>query len=150
VTDTDGRPLAGATLDVWQCASNGLYDIQDPGQPPANLRGVFTTGDDGRYRFGAVRPVGYPVPIDGPVGDVFRLSGRSHWRAAHVHVIVSAPGHRPVTTHIFDAANEYLDTDAVFGVRGSLIQEFRPAGPADPSDVAYVVDVDFALAKTVG
>jgi protocatechuate 3,4-dioxygenase beta subunit len=147
VTDTDGRPISGATLDIWQCASNGRYDIQDPDQPPFNLRGVFGTGADGRYLLRAVRPVGYPVPVDGPVGDVFRLSGRHHWRAAHVHAIVSAPGHQPVTTHIFDAANEYLDTDAVFGVRGSLIQEFRPASPADPPDVAYVVDVDFALAS---
>ena len=147
VTDTDGRPISGATLDIWQCASNGRYDIQDPDQPPFNLRGVFGTGADGRYLLRAVRPVGYPVPIDGPVGDVFRLSGRHHWRAAHVHAIVSAPGHQPVTTHIFDAANEYLDTDAVFGVRDSLIQEFRAASPADPPDVAYVVDVDFALAS---
>ena len=150
VTDTDGQPLADATLDIWQCASNGLYDIQDPQQPPFNLRGVFTTGPDGRYAFRAVRPVGYPVPIDGPVGEVFRLSGRSHWRAAHVHAIVSAPGHQPVTTHIFDAANEYVDSDAVFGVRGSLIQEFRQPGPADPPDVAYVVDVDFAIAPAAG
>jgi protocatechuate 3,4-dioxygenase beta subunit len=147
VTDTDGRPISGATLDIWQCASNGRYDIQDPDQPPFNLRGVFGTGADGRYLLRAVRPVGYPVPIDGPVGDVFRLSGRHHWRAAHVHAIVSAPGHQPVTTHIFDAANEYLDTDAVFGVRDSLIQEFMAASPADPPDVAYVVDVDFALAS---
>jgi hydroxyquinol 1,2-dioxygenase len=150
VTNTDGEPLAGATLDVWQCASNGLYDIQDPDQPPFNLRGVFTTGGDGRYWFLAVRPVSYPVPVDGPVGDVFRLSGRHHWRAAHVHAIVRAPGHKPVTTHIFDAANEYNDSDAVFGVRDSLIQEFRAAGPADPPDVAYLVDVDFALAPAVG
>jgi protocatechuate 3,4-dioxygenase beta subunit len=147
VTDTDGRPISGATLDIWQCASNGRYDIQDPDQPPFNLRGVFGTGADGRYLLRAVRPVGYPVPVDGPVGDVFRLSGRHHWRAAHVHAIVSAPGHQPVTTHIFDAANEYLDTDAVFGVRDSLIQEFMAASPADPPDVAYVVDVDFALAS---
>jgi protocatechuate 3,4-dioxygenase beta subunit len=146
VTGTDGKPLAGATLDVWQCASNGLYDTQDPDQPPFNLRGVFTTGADGRYWFRAVRPVSYPVPVDGPVGDVFRLSGRHNWRAAHVHAIVRAPGYKPVTTHIFDAANQYNDSDAVFGVRGSLIREFRVPGPADPPEVAYVVDVDFALA----
>ena len=150
VTDTEGRPLAGATLDIWQCASNGLYDIQDPEQPEFNLRGVFTTGADGGYSFRTVRPVSYPVPVDGPVGDVFRLSGRHHWRAAHVHAIVRAPGYKPVTTHVFDAANQYNDSDAVFGVRGSLIQEFRPAGPADPADVAYVVDADFALAEAVG
>ncbi len=146
VTDTDGKPLAGATLDVWQCASNGLYDIQDPHQPEFNLRGVFATGADGGYSFRTVRPVSYPVPVDGPVGTIFRLTGRHHWRAAHVHAIISAPGYQPVTTHIFDSANEYNDSDAVFGVRGSLIREFRPSGPADPPDVAYVVDVDFVLA----
>jgi catechol 1,2-dioxygenase len=150
VTDTDGKPLASATLDVWQCASNGLYDIQDPEQPPFNLRGVFTTGADGGYSFRTVRPVSYPVPVDGPVGDVFRLSGRHYWRAAHVHAIASAPGYQAVTTHIFDSANEYNDSDAVFGVRGSLIREFKAAGSADPAGVAYVVDVDFALARAVG
>jgi protocatechuate 3,4-dioxygenase beta subunit len=150
VTDVAGKALAGATLDVWQCASNGLYDIQDPDQPAFNLLGVFTTDADGRYSFRTVRPVSYPVPVDGPVGDVFRLSGRHHWRAAHVHAIVGAPGYQAVTTHIFDSANEYNDSDAVFGVRGSLIREFRTARPADPPDVAYVVDADFALAPAVG
>ena len=105
----------------------------------------LTTGADGSYCFRTIRPVSYPVPIDGPVGDVFRVSGRHHWRAAHVHAIISAPGYQTVTTHIFDSQNEYLDSDAVFGVRDSLIQEFRPAGSADPPDVRYVVDVDFVL-----
>jgi hydroxyquinol 1,2-dioxygenase len=90
--------------------------------------------------------VSYPVPVDGPVGDIFRASGRHNCRAAHVHAIVSAPGYRPVTTHIFDSRNEFLSSDAVFGVRDSLIQEFRSAGPADPPDVKYVVDAGFALA----
>ncbi len=150
VTDTEGKPLGGATLDVWQCASNGLYDTQDPEQPLFNLRGVFTTGADGRYSFRTVRPVSYPVPIDGPVGTIFRLTGRHHWRAAHVHVILRAPGHQAVTTHIFDAANEYNDSDAVFGVRGSLVREFRAPAPGDPTDVAYVVDADFTLAPAIG
>jgi protocatechuate 3,4-dioxygenase beta subunit len=146
VTDQTGRPLDRATLDVWQCSGNGHYDTQDPAQPPFNLRGVFVTGPDGRYEFRTVRPVSYPVPTDGPVGSLLRDSGRHHWRAAHIHAIVSAPGGRPVTTHIFDAANPYLDSDAVFGVKDSLIREFRPAGPGDPPDVSYVVDMDFALA----
>jgi len=150
VTDVDGTALAGAALDIWQCASNGLYDIQDPDQPPFNLRGIFTTGADGGYSFRTVRPVSYPVPVDGPVGTVFRLTNRHHWRAAHVHAIVSAAGYQAVTTHIFDSGNEYNGSDAVFGVRGSLIHEFRPAGPADPPDVAYVVDVDFVLTPAVG
>lgn len=150
VTSIGGTPIDGATLDVWQCAGNGLYDIQDPDQPPFNLRGVFTTGADGGYSFRTVRPVSYPVPVDGPVGTIFRLTNRHHWRAAHVHAIVGAPGYQAVTTHIFDSANPYNDSDAVFGVRGSLVQEFRPAGPADPPGVAHIVDVDFVLARAVG
>jgi protocatechuate 3,4-dioxygenase beta subunit len=146
VTDTGGRPIAGATLDVWQCSANGLYDTQDPAQPPFNLRGVFTTAADGGYEFRTVRPVSYPIPVDGPVGDLLRASGRNHWRASHVHAIVGAAGYEPVTTHIFDADNEYLRSDAVFGVRDSLIRTFRPAGPGDPAGVAFVVDADFALA----
>jgi catechol 1,2-dioxygenase len=147
VTDPGGAPIAGAELDVWQCASNGLYDIQDPQQPEFNLRGVFSTGADGRYAFEAVRPVSYPVPIDGPVGAIFRATGRHHWRAAHVHAIVRAPGYLPVTTHIFDAAGELNESDAVFGVRDSLVREFRAAGAADPPGVRYVVDADFSLAR---
>jgi hydroxyquinol 1,2-dioxygenase len=145
VTGTDGSPIEGATLDVWQCSGNGLYDIQDPDQPAFNLRGVFTTGPDGSFAFLTARPVSYPVPVDGPAGDLLRASGRHNWRAAHVHAIVSAPGHEPVTTHIFDAENQYLDSDAVFGVRDSLIGEFRPAVEGDRAGADLVVDVDFAL-----
>jgi hydroxyquinol 1,2-dioxygenase len=146
VTSVSGDPLDGATLDVWQCSSNGLYDTQDPGQPPFNLRGRFVAGPDGRYEFRAVRPVSYPVPVDGPVGDLLRGAARQHWRAAHIHAIVSAPGCRSVTTHIFDASNPYLDSDAVFGVKDSLVREFRPPRAGDPADVRYVVDMDFTLA----
>ena len=146
VTDTAGHPLDGATLDVWQTAGNGLYDTQDPEQPEFNLRGVFVTGPDGRYEFRTVRPVSYPIPVDGPVGDLLRNSARHNWRAAHIHAIVSAPGHRAVTTHVFDADNPYLGSDAVFGVRDSLVRPFRPAGPDDPADVSYVVDMNFSLA----
>jgi protocatechuate 3,4-dioxygenase beta subunit len=146
VTDTGGQPIGGATLDVWQCSANGRYDTQDPEQPPFNLRGVFTTAADGGYEFRTVRPVSYPVPVDGPVGSLLRASGRPNWRASHVHAIVAAAGYEPVTTHIFDADNENVRSDAVFGVRDSLIRTFRPADPADPADVAFVVDADFALA----
>jgi catechol 1,2-dioxygenase len=119
--------------------------VQDPGQPAFNLRGVFETGPDGRYEFRTARPASYPIPTDGPVGDLLRASGRHGWRAAHIHAIVSAPGRRPVTTHIFDAGNPYLDSDAVFGVKDSLIRTFRPAGPGDPPDVSRVVEMDFVL-----
>ena len=145
VTDTSARPLAGASLDIWQASANGLYDNQDPDQPPYNLRGVFVTGPDGRFEFLTARPVSYPVPTDGPVGDLLRAARCDHWRAAHIHAIVSAPGHASVTTHIFDAENGYLGRDAVFGVKDSLIRPFRPAEPGDPSDVQFLVDMDFVL-----
>jgi hydroxyquinol 1,2-dioxygenase len=146
VVDAAGRPLADATLDVWQASANGLYDMQDRDQPPFNLRGIFITGPDGRYEFRTARPASYPIPTDGPVGELLRASRRGQWRAAHIHAIVSAPGHDAVTTHIFDAENPYLDSDAVFGVKDSLIRPFRPAGSEDPADVSYVVDMDFTLA----
>jgi catechol 1,2-dioxygenase len=146
VTDRAGGPLDGARLDVWQSSSNGLYDTQDPQQPPGNLRGVFVTGPDGAYQFRTVRPVSYPIPTDGPAGGLLRAAGRHHWRAAHIHAIVSALGHRSVTTHIFDAENPYLDSDTVFGVKDSLVKRFWPAGPGDPPGVAYVTDMDFVLA----
>lgn len=145
VTDTLGRPLAGAALDIWQNAANGRYDVQDPGQPAFNLRGRFSTDPEGSYELRAVRPVSYRIPTDGPVGRLLRASGRHGWRAAHIHAIVTAIGHRPVTTHVFDAENGYLDSDTVFGVKDSLVRRFRP-GPGDPGDVSYVVEVDFALA----
>ena len=148
VTDVAGEPVAGATVDVWQGSGNGLYDIQDPEQPPFNLRGIFVTGPDGGYEFRAVRPVSYPIPTDGPVGDLIRHAARHHWRAAHIHAIVSAPGYQPVITHIFDADNPYLDSDAVFGVRDSLVRQFRPAGPGDPPGVSFVAEMDFALAPS--
>jgi catechol 1,2-dioxygenase len=148
VTSQAGQPLEGASLDVWQASGNGLYDTQDPQQPPFNLRGIFQADPDGRFEFRTVRPVSYPVPVDGPVGGLLRSSGRHGWRAAHIHAIVSAPGHRPVTTHIFDAENPYLDSDTVFGVKDSLIRRFRPAGPGDPADVEYLAEMDFVLAET--
>jgi catechol 1,2-dioxygenase len=131
VRSLDGRPLPGATVDIWQGASNGLYPVQDPAQDPTNLRGVFTTDSDGRYSFITQRPMVYPVPVDGPVGDLLRAAGRHPMRAAHVHFMVSADGHHPVTTHFFDSKSEYLDTDAVFGVRDSLILDFEERADGD-------------------
>jgi hydroxyquinol 1,2-dioxygenase len=146
VTGTAGEPLDQATIDVWQANDQGAYDTDDPSQPPFNLRGIFVTGPDGRYEFRTARPASYPIPTDGPVGTLLRLAGRSNMRAAHIHAIVSAPGHASVITHIFVPDNPYLDSDAVFGVRDSLVKDFRPAGPDDPADVEYVVDMDFSLA----
>jgi hydroxyquinol 1,2-dioxygenase len=126
VTDTAGRPLAGALLDVWQAAPNGLYDSQDPVHDGRlNLRARLRTDAEGRYAFETVKPVNYPIPSDGPVGRMLRACGRHPYRPAHIHFIVSAPGHEPVTTHVFVEGDPYLDSDAVFAVKNSLIAPFK-------------------------
>lgn len=130
VTDTAGKPIAGAVLDVWQTDGEGFYDVQRGNAQYA--RGKFTTGADGRYGFRTVKPVSYPVPTDGPVGKMLLGMGRHPYRPAHVHVIVTAPEHERVATHLFVEGDKYLDSDAVFGVKHSLVVPFEPhpAGPA--------------------
>lgn len=121
VLDRSGKPVAGAQLDFWQAAVNGKYWQQDPAQHPHNLRFRMTTGDDGAYAFTTVQPAPYSVPYDGPVGDLLRAGGRHAWRPAHFHFIVGAAGFRPLTTEIFFADDPYIDGDAIFGVRESLL-----------------------------
>ena len=129
VTGVDGSPIAGATVDVWQNATSGFYSVQQPGvQHPYNLRGVYETRDDGTYEFRAVRPMPYPIPGDGPVGRLMAACGRDIMRPGHIHVMASAPGYKTLITHVFDAATEHLEDDAVFGVRPSLIRTFQPDG----------------------
>lgn len=141
VRSADGTPLAGAVLDLWQTDASGFYAVQQPGiQPPDHLRGRYRTEDDGRYEFRTTRPVPYPIPADGPVGRLLTATGRHPWRAAHIHAIVSAAGHLPITTHIFDRESRYLDTDAVFGVKGSLIKDF-----AEQPDGTVSLEHDFVL-----
>lgn len=140
VLDLGGSPVEGARLDIWQNASNGLYAVQDPDQNPMNLRGVFVTGPDGRFAFRTVRPVPYSIPDDGPVGALLTVMGRHPWRPAHIHFLVTAPGCVPLTTHVFDGESDYLDTDAVFGVRNSLVMTFRPADEGE-----FAADFDILL-----
>jgi hydroxyquinol 1,2-dioxygenase len=151
VLDVGGAPIAGAVLDVWQVDGDGLYDVQRPGASYA--RGRFTTGADGRYAFRTVKPVSYSIPTDGPVGVLLRAMGRHSFRPAHVHLIVSAPGYGAVTTHLFVKGDPYLDTDAVFAVKESLIVDFveHPAGRAPDGgtcDQPYcTASYDFRLAR---
>jgi protocatechuate 3,4-dioxygenase beta subunit len=129
VTGPDGEPLAGASVDVWQTNEDGFYDVQQPGiQPPGNLRGMFTADAEGRFWFRSVVPRFYPIPDDGPVGQLLAATGRHPNRPAHLHFIVAAPGYRPVTTHVFVDDSPYLDSDAVFGVKESLV---RPVPEVD-------------------
>lgn len=129
VLDVDGKPIAGAELDVWQNDAEGFYDVQRPGASYA--RGKFTTDAEGRFGFRTIRPVSYPIPTDGPVGKMLLGMGRHPYRPAHVHTKVSAPGFEPIITHLFVQGDPYLGSDAVFGVKDSLVVEFvaHPAGP---------------------
>jgi hydroxyquinol 1,2-dioxygenase len=132
VLSQDGTPLPGAVLDVWQADADGFYDVQRPDlQPPGNGRGLFTADAAGRFWFRTCVPSPYPIPTDGPVGDLLRATGRHPYRPAHIHFIATAEGHAPVTTHIFVAGSDYLDSDAVFAVKSSLVEDF--AETDDPS-----------------
>jgi hydroxyquinol 1,2-dioxygenase len=138
VLDVSGVPIAGAELDVWQNGADMLYAVQRPEAPEEHLRGRYLTRDDGTYAFVAVRPVPYPIPDDGPVGRMLAASGRHPWRPAHIHMIVRAPGYETVTTHVFDATSQYLNSDAVFAVKPSLLRTFVERSPDDPDRPAGV------------
>ena len=124
VIDEEGRPIEGAVLDVWQASPAGMYDVQDPDQPEMNLRGIFRSGEGGEFWFKTVKPAAYPIPDDGPVGELLKATGRHPMRPAHIHFMVRAPGYKPLTTHIFVEGDPYLESDAVFGVKDSLVVNF--------------------------
>jgi hydroxyquinol 1,2-dioxygenase len=140
VLSVGGEPIAGAEIDVWQNGPDQLYAVQDPNAPEEHLRGLFRSRDDGTYAFLATRPTPYTIPHDGPVGRMLETTGRHPWRPAHIHMIVRAPGYRTVTTHIFDRESSYLDSDAVFAVKPSLLREFVARSVDDPDRPAGVTD----------
>lgn len=153
ILDTNGAPIAGAKIDVWQTNDDGFYDVQQKGiQPDFNFRGVFRTGDDGAYWFWAAKPRSYPIPDDGPVGQLLGALGRHPYRPAHLHYIIEAAGFETLVTHIFDPDDEYIHSDAVFGVKESLMAAFIHV--ADEDRIAQVqadgpffeVTHDFVLA----
>ena len=125
VTDDKGRPAASTVLALWQNAGNGLYAQQDKDQKSTNYHARLTVASDGTFAFTTVRPVSYTVPDDGPAGDMLRALGRDAWRPAHLHMIVQAPGHKPLITEFFPEDDKYLDRDAVFGVRAPLVLPFK-------------------------
>lgn len=126
VLDLQGNPIEGAVLDVWSDNIDGYYDVQQPDlQPKWNNRGRFVTGADGRYSFRGIKPVSYPIPDDGPVGQMLAQLGRHPWRPAHMHFMLNAEGYQRIVPHTFAAGDEYLTSDTVFGVKASLIQTFE-------------------------
>lgn len=143
VVSLDGTPVADACIDVWSDNANGFYDVQQPEiQPRWNNRGRFVTGEDGHYSFRGIKPTSYPIPDDGPVGELLQRLGRHPYRPAHMHFIVTAPGHQTVVTHTFVDGDEYLDSDAVFGVKESLIASCERT---DGGDSMWSSRFDFVL-----
>lgn len=157
IRSTDGTPVEGAEIEIWQTADNGLYSNQDPSQPDYNLRAHMIVGDDGHYVFSTVRPAPYTVPDDGPVGELLHATGRHPWRPSHLHFIITAPGFRTLVTEVFPSDDPYLDEDAVFGVREALVMEYleqtdrskisgRLLDKDGVTDPFFTVDFDFVLA----
>jgi len=151
VLSTDGSPIPNALLDVWETDENGLYEQQDPEQPDMNLRGKFRSDREGRYCFVGIKPVSYSIPDDGPVGQLLRALGRHPFRPAHIHLLISADGFVPVTTHLFVKGDAYLDSDAVFGTKDSLVVDFMRHDSAEEAAryhipvPYYKVEYDFIL-----
>ena len=151
VRGTSGEPVAHAEVDVWEADADGFYDVQRPELTVPQGRAVFRTDGEGRLNFKAVLPVAYPIPTDGPVGRMLAAVKRHPWRPAHVHFIVKAPGYETLITHVFCDGDKYLDSDAVFGVRSSLIGDYVRHAPGAAPDGAvqatpfHTLDFSFVL-----
>ncbi|HEY2528541.1 MAG TPA: dioxygenase [Xanthobacteraceae bacterium] len=154
VSGLSGEPIAGAALDLWQTDGEGLYEAQRPGIDGPWMRGLYRTQADGSYLIRTVAPIAYTIPMDGTVGELMNRTNMSHMRPAHIHFALEAPGYHSLVTHLFQAGNEWINDDAVYGVKEPLIVEFKkmPAGSKAPSgeimnEPFYVVNYDFVLER---
>ncbi|EAZ63936.1 hydroxyquinol 1,2- dioxygenase [Scheffersomyces stipitis CBS 6054] len=148
VTDTKGQPLKGAKIEVWHCAPNGLYEQQDPEQPEYNLRGTFYADDEGNYSFVGLRPTAYPIPYDGPAGDLLQLMDRHPMRPGHIHWRVSHPEFHTLITQIYDSECKYAKDDSVFAVKEDIIVNFNPVednSPLKAKGIQNTLDYDIIL-----
>lgn len=143
VRDSDGKPVVGAMIDIWEDAPNGLYENHDPDQPDYNLRGRFETDENGHYALVAIRPVPYPIPEDETAGELLHYMGHHPMRPGHLHFILSKDGYRTLVTQIYDADSDHLDNDSVFAVKESLIGKFEKAPKGAETDL--VLRFDFVL-----
>jgi catechol 1,2-dioxygenase len=143
VRNAAGQALADAVVDVWQASPLGLYENQDSQQPDMNLRGQFRTDTSGAFHFRTVRPAGYPVPVDGPCGDLLRAQRRDPYRPAHVHYMISKPGYQVLITQVFADDDHRLHTDVTFSVVESLVGKFKKR--TAPGEVGYSLEYDFVL-----
>ena len=149
-----GEPVAGATLDLWQTDGEGLYESQRPEIDGPWMRGIYPAQPDGSYLIRTVAPIAYTIPMDGTVGELMNRTNMSHMRPAHIHFAINAPGYHGLVTHLFQAGDEWINDDAVYGVKEPLIVEFKkmPAGSKAPSgeimnEPFYVVSYDFVLER---
>jgi hydroxyquinol 1,2-dioxygenase len=156
VTGVDGTPVAGATMEVWQADADGFYDVQYPDQETHRARATFRTGPGGKFYFRTIVADAYPIPDDGPVGRMLEALGRHPWRPAHLHFLIKADGYETLITHVFRNDDQYLNSDAVFGVRSSLIADWvqhQPGLAPDGSRMEipfYTLDFNFVLNPTSG
>jgi len=153
VTDLEGKPVEGAKLDLWQADADGMYESQVGAEEP-RLRAIFYTGPDGKYVIRTIAPPGYSIPMDGTVGDLLRQTDISHFRPAHIHFFITAPGYETLITHLFKKGAKYIDSDVVFGVKDKLIVEFKkcPPGKTPTGEISsepfVMVNYDFVLGKS--
>jgi catechol 1,2-dioxygenase len=150
--DTSGKPIEGAEVDIWQSSPEGFYENQDPVQADMNLRGKFTTDKNGHIAFRSVKPAGYPIPIDGPVGELLRAAGRHNMRPSHLHFLVYKEGFKTLISQIYDPEDPHIETDVQFGVTrkliGNYIRHAEPsAGSPDVKPPWYSLEHDFVLEK---
>ena len=136
IKDADGKPVAGAEVDIWHSSTEGYYENQDPAQADMNLRGKFTTDADGHINFRSIKPAGYPIPVDGPVGDLLRAQRRANMRPSHLHFLIYKPGFKTHISQVYSDDDPNLETDSQFGVTRALIGHYvRHDGPAPAPDV---------------
>jgi protocatechuate 3,4-dioxygenase beta subunit len=147
--DANGRPVAGAEIDVWHSSPEGLYENQDPKQAEMNLRGRFISDESGRFHFRSVKPAGYPIPVDGPVGDLVRATRRHNFRPAHLHFMIYKPGFKTLISQVYAPDDEHIDSDVQFGVTRALIGNYiRHGEPSAELGFAapwYSLDQRFVL-----
>ena len=138
VSSAAGVPLPGAEIEVWQADDDGFYDVQKSELPGPALRTRLRTDAAGRFHYWSIMPADYPIPDDGPVGDLLKATNRHPWRPAHVHFMINAEGYEQLVTHVFVAGSQYLDSDAVFGVKQSLIRSYAERAPGEAPDGTLV------------
>jgi protocatechuate 3,4-dioxygenase beta subunit len=147
VTDNDGAPIPDAVVEVWQTSERGLYDLQERDGSEMDMRGLFRSDANGNYHFRTVRPLGYSIPMDGPVGELVKQQGRHGFRPSHIHMLIGADGYRELVTALYFGDDDHIDSDTVFGVSGSLVVN-AVQDPASPIPGLRAVHYDFRLAKS--